>query len=165
MNRRTTPSDPALHSSECFYLAQFMSALIENHYGPHYHTVTLQGRSARSAVWTKPRDLHRVQNHCLQQHVQTAVREQAVTVHYIWALRQSEADTHTETLHKTVFTETGRPRMRQMKWCKLNIPHTIQSRGVGVFIKEMTDHNISLIGLNRNATTILQITPWWGKCN
>ena len=31
--------------------------------------------------------------------------------------------------------------------------------GVGVFIKEMTDHNISLIGLNRNATTILQITP------
>ena len=31
--------------------------------------------------------------------------------------------------------------------------------GVGVFIKEMTDHNISFIGLNRNATTILQITP------
>lgn len=29
----------------------------------------------------------------------------------------------------------------------------------GVFIKEMTDHNIILIGLNRNATTILQITP------
>lgn len=41
----------------------------------------------------------------------------------------------------------------------LDILHTIESSGVGVFIKEMTDHNISLIGLNRNATTILQITP------
>lgn len=33
-----------------FFHAEFMSVLIESHYGPHYHTVTLQGRSARSAV-------------------------------------------------------------------------------------------------------------------
>ena len=41
----------------------------------------------------------------------------------------------------------------------LDILHTIEGSGVGMFIREMTDHNISLIGLNRNATTILQITP------
>ena len=78
-------------------------------------------------------------------------------------------------------------RAHQTKWCNKDFgsKHCIKTKkkkqpkhhcvgvhfplhnqvGVGVFIKEMTDHNISLIGLNRNATTILQITPWWGKCN
>ncbi len=155
-----------------------MSVLIESHYGPHYHTVTLQGRSARSAVWTKLRNLHRVQNHCLLclQHVQTAVRERAVTLHYIWVFWQSEANKNTEILHKTIFTEKHRmsknasnemmqASVRASVFILFNILHTIEKSGVGVFIKEMTDHNISLIGLNRNATTILQITPWWGKCN
>ena len=154
-----------------------MSVLIERHYGPHYRTVTLQGRGARSAVWTKLTNLQRVQNHCLLclQHVHTAVRERAVTLHYIAA-----ADSLTQTqMQKYCTRQYLHPRNTQdvqecMKWndasvCEgfvlLNIPHTIESSGVGVFIKEMTDHNISLIGLNRNATTILQITPWWGKCN
>lgn len=153
-----------------------MSVLIESHYGPHYRTVTLQGRSARSAVWTKLTNLQRVQNHCLLclQHVHTAVRERAVTLHYIAA-----PDSLTQTQTQKYCTRQYLPKKTQdvqecMKWndasvCEsfvlLNIPHTIESSGVGVFIKEMTDHNISLIGLNRNATTILQITPWWGKCN
>lgn len=152
-----------------------MSVLIESHYGPHYHTVTLQGRGARSAVWTKLTNLQRVQNHCLLclQHVPTAVREKPVTLHYIW---QSDANTNAEMLHKTIFTKKHRTSknasnemmqacVRASVFILLNILHTIESSGVGVFIKEMTDHNISLIGLNRNATTILQITPWWGKCN
>lgn len=73
-------------------------------------------------------------------------------------------------MHKTIFTgkhrasknaafEMMQVRVRAGVFISLNIPHTVESSGVGMFIKEMTDHNISLIGLNRNATTILQISP------
>ncbi len=92
--------------------------------------------------------------------------------------KRSDSPTSTNTqkhcIRQYLPKNTGRPRMHQIKWCKpvreressfCSILLTQSELGVGVFIKEMTDHNISLIGLNRNATTILQITPWWGKCN
>lgn len=70
---------------------------------------------------SKLRNLLRVQNHCLLclQHVQTAVREKPVTVHYIWVF---DSPRPTEILKYCIRQylpkNTGRPRMHQMKWCK-----------------------------------------------
>lgn len=62
-------------------------------------------------------------------------------------------------MSKNASNEMMQASVRASVFILFNILHTIEKSGVGVFIKEMTDHNISLIGLNRNATTILQITP------
>lgn len=138
-----------------------MRVLIESHYVRHYQTVALRGCRCRSAVWTEPRTMSRVQNLCLLclQHVQTSVR------------RYTSADrprpTHRprccirQYLRKNTASANASNEMMQASgerasvFILFNILHTIET----VFIKEMTDHNISLIGLNRNATTILQITP------
>lgn len=87
-------------------------------------------------------------------------------LHYITSDTLRPTNTQKYCIRQYLLKNTGRPSRGMMQapvrasiFIFLNIPHTIEGWGAGMFIKEMTDHNISLIGLNRNATTILQITP------
>lgn len=139
-----------------------MSELIERHYGPHHRTVTLQGRSERFALQSElnSQTWTRVQDHCLL-HVPTAVREKPATLHYTDSPTQTQMQKCCTRYYLPENTGPSKNTSNEddASGASSCVAHTIESSGVGVFIKEMTDHNISLIGLNRNATTILQITP------